>query len=989
MPEGPSDPDPRDIKIDDGQRNATSMQWEHVPKHRIGSYRRSYVLASDLTEQQVEKVVSDYGDTPGSQVRAYVGKKGGLSAVTPRSKQRGDLYLEATLVRLSSFLQPPSPRIHTFQDEVYVPEQHLRVAGCEYDDPSGAVFGSVEDDGVITPRSRSIGNGYTFYPVASVVRAHPELRGDLLRLASRSNDIPDFPTYSLRGDPRRRFLTTYDFRRLATCGGQRIPDGDDRDVFGFNLRAADKLVPSRYVLVGRVDGEMVTKVDLKNTLSSVFIDVEWVSNERSGLSGVADLVRPAKPGVIPITGAHPPNRGSTGHNNGPSPTASYKATIAARLKDRRVREVIESWVDTISLASQGGTRLMKLATSIALDEHDGAIPTCFHVDEDHLKFAMRLMANTTPKQGSDDMQHFLVRVVNEHSRVFRGFRVTMPNGSNSLKNEADDMIKNMLTSMQRHGPSRVASLLSSVARLLGVQKRHFVRPCVRFVLDRAQTLPDLIPPEMVELSRRFRQLFAEKGLHDNMGFEVHRLKGNRRVARVRNILEAFYAINMEHEAIADQARVAGWVVSSAAEVEEDADVCDDEDLVRLAEEVGGLDEEDLSGTPRRKVWSLRTFAMLPTAHVRRRHVRIDNETFTKVIFKKCFDLDVEGLESDSFLSLFKSDRVNGASTLQMRSTRSGWVIGKSFVTDGTSISVPMFRTDTPKGLTASKKQATGLAVSMLSDDTVVVGVDPGNKVLMTCAHQDGSGTYSFSELTSTAFYADAGLDSTRESRQRRVARHAKAANASIALTRQKTHRPADLVTNLDVMSQHSDGLRRAYMSRSACRERFDNHGGRLRVIDGFFNSLPRSATSDGKTVLGFGDADFSPSYKGRPSAPTVQLKRRIDTAFKDIFLRVPVPEHNTTKLCCECHQELHIAHRKITGRDGKTRWVEDHDVRVCASKRCLGSHPCPAHGEMLDGLRAQDLALGQPVHRDRNSSVSMERLARLQCTGQERPACFT
>ena len=79
-----------------------------------------------------------------------------------------------------------------------------------------------------------------------------------------------------------------------------------------------------------------------------------------------------------------------------------------------------------------------------------------------------------------------------------------------------------------------------------------------------------------------------------------------------------------------------------------------------ADEADALqDDEDEAGPPpadaEPRVWSRRSFALLPVNSFKRRLVRIHQNVFARQIYKQLHNMDVRGLEAEAFASLFVRD----------------------------------------------------------------------------------------------------------------------------------------------------------------------------------------------------------------------------------------------------------------------------------------------------------------------------------------------
>ena len=111
-----------------------------------------------------------------------------------------------------------------------------------------------------------------------------------------------------------------------------------------------------------------------------------------------------------------------------------------------------------------------------------------------------------------------------------------------------------------------------------------------------------------------------------------------------------------------------------------------------------------------RYWNRRGFSLLPVNDLKRRHVRIDTDTWVEHLYDKLFNVDIEGLQKEAFSSLFKGgdvleyrerDEEASGSTppkkpkhredvRKLRSADKGWKLGSSFTTDGVSLSLTYY-----------------------------------------------------------------------------------------------------------------------------------------------------------------------------------------------------------------------------------------------------------------------------------------------------------
>ena len=489
-----------------------------------------------------------------------------------------------------------------------------------------------------------------------------------------------------------------------------------------------------------------------------------------------------------------------------------------------------------------------------------------------------------------------------------------------------------------------------------------MRPCVAFVDATEDDLPASLPETMARMARKYRTIYAEKGLHDKHGFRVNKL--SKKAKRVNAILELFYEIDEDHTRLARRAAAEGWETTFPTvdehDVSEDGDSSEEarEDKSRenadLTLQESGEDPEKRVDKSKR-VWRSSMFALTPQCKHRRRFVRIDSETFTTVITKKYMGGDFSWTESPSraFLSLFHS---NGKrSSLQLRSKSKGFVIGKSFVTDGTAVCIPFFNSRREKA--AHEKRSP--APIVVTDHDLVASIDPGRANLMMAAIPDAYGRtgpsssigYDFLSLTREDIIRDSGQLAAQASRESRVSHHAKVALEELSATRRRTHDPEEILRHVQACSRNAGSLERAYMCRKSSAERFQAYAGKRSVVDRTLRRLkPQKFLDDKRLVVSIGDASVAPTGRGERSVPTLWMWRHLARCKGHLLAKHPdspdtttvigsTAEYNTTKMCCQCHTPLTAVRRWHTFKDGSRRLITDRDVRVCENKRCLESHP--------------------------------------------------
>jgi hypothetical protein len=421
-------------------------------------------------------------------------------------------------------------------------------------------------------------------------------------------------------------------------------------------------------------------------------------------------------------------------------------------------------------------------------------------------------------------------------------------------------------------------------------------------------------------------------------------------------------LNKDHGSLEAEAVGRGWSL-----VHDDSDENDEEQI-------------------KQKVWSRRSFALLPVNSLKRRHVRIDNDVFLNIVYRKVYgEKPPKEFEEEAFLALFKVGGKRRADVRELRSRAKGWQIGKSFSTDGTSISI-LFN-NASRGETTEVKKLREKGVARPEDMVRVydikdrkVGVDPGRENLMTTYELLPDGTHDVNKLTRKDFYEVGGLDAVKLQRERRHNMY-KVAMAAVSSTRRRTADAVEFAQYVKAVWTNIADLRLAYGGRSACSESFRTYRGKAKVLDGFLAGLGEH-TEGGRLHIGYGNAKFDSSGKGERSVPVQAIPRRILSAYKDRMDLTMVDEYMTTQLSAVGpeHARLGVPYRTVGDRT-----YPDRDVRFCSSESLLGSHhPCPPPASLCAGLVKP--AGSEWVCRDGNSACCMALLMGL--SHDARPPAF-
>ena len=476
------------------------------------------------------------------------------------------------------------------------------------------------------------------------------------------------------------------------------------------------------------------------------------------------------------------------------------------------------------------------------------------------------------------------------------------------------------------------------------------------------------------LANKYRAIYSTSSFRD--GFRVKGAQAEQ-ASLLRDVLSLYWHINRDHAALERDALASGrWV----APPQDDAPA-PPSDL--LPSDYGGDElEEPPAGEP--KVWSRRSFAVLPVNSFKRRHVRICNDVFACKLYKALFDMNVKGLEKHAFVSLFNRTSKGRQNVECLRSASEGWSLGRSFVTDGTSMC--LLYENAQRGETTAEKRAREdnsialdqfVAVFIAKDRKL--GIDPGRTNIATTCERVAGGRLEFKKLTRDRYYSAGGLDDLRKRRERRHALYADA-QAAVSATRRRTANGAEFARYVTAVNANKADLAKAFACRSACSEAFEAYSGRHRALDGFLSGLG-THPEDGTLYIGLGAAKFNSTGRGERAVPTTAVRHRMETAFKARMKVLLVDEYHTTKCSCRApHEVLGKPTRRLPGG----RIITDRDVRFCSSEPTLGSHPCPPPPELTEGLRLP--ASAEWVDRDGNSAHAMMDLMGLR--HDERPPAF-
>ena len=921
----------------------------------------------------VDRVRRVFGDKPGFSIRAALGRNGRYVKKKTTEIDGTDELILAEFVRRVLFMPVPGRHAYLIEGSGvhYVAECTLRELGVPELEGNSAVkkaFCSIKGDQerVLNYASKKEGMGFSFVSVSDAVKASPAYKSAILDALYPGVRRPTLQTYSIRNDGGL-WVSAADLFEACEERGVELPESDTVIDALKDLKAK--------VSSARVDTDgKLTKVDVNFAAGSgPFVSVAWLTSD-DRFRDFEDVMEPSVDGY-PICLADCLKRTRREHDAPPlekcklgdtskfvpvthRKKSSVKMMLTSKLKDKRARVFLEKIVDTVSQASRYGSYVMNFHVMRLLDESGGTLSDS---PDDRpfilgklVRKAMVAVRFGAPKDAG------LKATYEAHKSVLDPLvDKGLVDVGNTFNTDADMYVTNTLTSLQLAGPGRIATLLKSGERLYGGPKGTVHRSRNYIEGSSEQCVPGL-HPDFTALVEKYRTLYVEKGLCDSYGFNVHDMPDELVDRRVRRILELYWNINndlldLERKAVA----TGNWVLAVRHDNLGRGKGCE-----ANKDELFATPSLDSKVTRADKTWRRSSFAYLPVSSLKRRHVRIDKQSFTRACNHLLGGGDIKELNTECFMSLFVTGanlgRRRGVATI--RSADKGWYVGDSFMTDGTSLVFTYECALRTKG---------GTPTIDLPEGCKVVGDDPGRVNIHTTCSKLANGTYVFRELTRNDYYKDSKFDENKVSRERRHKHHASAALEAISLTRRRTAIASEFSEYVKAIGENAVALKAALGCRNACRESFKAYRYKTKTIDRFINL---HATKDEMTMYALGNPGFSSSGRGERSVPTSSYGHRIRTAHKASFVLRDVDEHGTTKHCSVTFTELAPAWRKVVCKDGETRYKEDRDVKLCTSE----SFPLESHSflvaspHLLEGLEKFS---GIPLDRDRNSAYAIRELA--------------
>jgi hypothetical protein len=955
---------------------------------------KEYVRAVDCDHERVREV---YGDTKGLVVLAARGRNGAYIRRRATSDDNEE-FLLADYVRNVLYQPVPEDRLYRREQDgnMYVAFTTLQRAGASEDDLVGTlaragVLCTIGQGTIIKPSSAKRAIGRMFVTVSKAAATLPHIWPSLFAIVFPGAVRARLPEHVIRG-AEGTWVSPVDLFVACDELGVELPIG---------ATVAEVLVAMRAdTCHARVESDgLLSKRMATAANTAPFVSVAWLSRthvnmatkaEPNPYSALVDHVTPSDPNVpIMMADGLKRTRNRKYGNEDPPPgcvpvksrlQSSVKMTLAARLKDKRTRDFLETIVDSVSAASRFGSYLLNLHLARVLDGTKGRLSDSPAEDPFDLTClvskAMRAVRDGKPKDPG------LAMTYQEYETVMKPLvDPEMAELGNCFTRDSQQYVTNTLTTFQLAGPNRVVTLLNAVARLVGGVPKGMVRAAVNYVRHFSSNLDARVPPRLREVAQKYREMYAEKSLNDVHSFYVHDMPKNLVPSRVRRILELYWHINQDLVALETEAVEGGaWVRAESHE-----------NVGRTPSGPRPVHTAPDEGSPLvhgSRVWRRSSFAFLPVSSLKRRHVRIDTEGFVRACERLNWGQGIKGFTKESFMSLFACEgRVGRKKKAGHRSEARGWSVGASFRTDGTSL---VFTYECSVRRAPPKREDNAQAQHWtIPEGCIVVGDDPGRQNMHTTCTLVQDGDPIFRQLTREDYYRDSKFDENRISGERRRLRHAAQAIAAMSGTRRRTAIASEFAEYVGVIGSFAAELKAAYACRSACSEAFKAYRFKTKTIDTFIvqhkQKVPKGTDRDDSHKVAYlrGDAKFDCTGRGERAVPTTSYGVRLDKAHKALFHHIPVDEWNTTKMDAATHTELSPMWRTRVV-DGVTRYIMDRDVKLCTSEYPMESHSfLVARGAMLDGLMAYE---GTPIDRDRNSAFTIAHIGGL--SNAERPLAF-
>jgi hypothetical protein len=697
---------------------------------------------------------------------------------------------------------------------------------------------------------------------------------------------------------------------------------------------------------------------------------------------------------LPVERSDPPTRNREGDKEyARAKKCTVKMGLSKMLSDKRAGIILDRLVETISYMSRFGSILVQLDILTRLDEGGGHLEKPFKLDSTYVSNAMMCARNS--RQPNPVKNRELRAIADRYSEILDKLKVDyLPGITNSIIYEATQYVTSSTNAVHNDGENRINRIFDACMRLLNIKDKTLVSKCRNFVRDgsRLATEP---PPRLRQLLDKYRNMYLEKGLDGSGKFWINQLSGNEFDVRFTRIMELFYEINKDLVKLEEEAIATGrWKRSSGIRVSTrpagfEVDMFYDDDDTDKEEELDSATEEI-------RFWKRGSFCLLSVNDLRNRTVRIDNNVWAGYVYQELYDMDIEGLQSEAFSSLFAAGAGGSRKDIKkIRSEAKGWKLGKSFSTDGVVMHLtyynPLLIATAEDKKLAKGKVDPEAAFAPIDEDSIRIGLDAGIINILQVAWEINGVLHKIA-YTSKEHYKEGHINRVAKAREARVADFAKEAVEALSNTRKRTGNLREFVTYVQTYNTYHDDLWRVFGGKTSCWERFEMYRHKMASFDGFWKKVRLMIASSkkwkdpdkrSKVTVGWGNAKFKGSMVGCKPVPTCSMSRRVRATMSQFFDVRMVDEFKTTVTCCKCKTELEKGRRWRKMR-GKFGWYEDRDVKWCNTPSCLESHSCSASKKLVKGARVVQGA--RAVDRDVNSALAHALL--LGQRNEERPLAY-
>jgi hypothetical protein len=858
---------------------------------------------------------------------------------------------------------------------------------------SDVVKGSVEGShsrSYIQRRNSNFPHVHEFVSPSGAVQLHPDNRGAILRLVHGGRyDLPQLPKYTMDDSSgvavAGEYVSLLDLQiALDSCGIclediNTCDDADDADNAGDAddtflaclksvLGAKDSRKDIRQAVVDSSRNRLVA-CRSASAASAPFVRVGFLQKFPNIWSGLAELASPADKSATILMATNPAKKRQVCIPKG-ARIQSVERTLRGRLFEQHKDLIHMHLLEVERMGRCGaeyGTLLINLHLIRMLEEGDGVLMDGLGPNVLSLP---HLMSKCVAAVRFGRPKHpALAATYDRYARELEPFIDTsLPETGNCIKYSATQLCGNFYSSVANHGQQRVHALLTSARRVYGGEWKDI--DAVHGYVQGQRDMPANLPPEIVALGTKYRDVYRSKGLCGVSGLAFTTIPVNKRPERARRCFELFFEINRDMRRIRDIAIASGrWKLPG----DPDEDVKDGEEDFE-EEEVHDKDVDKV------KVWKSHEFSLFPVSGMASRCELIDSD----IMGRKCFGEIRSALGGTKDLSrLFNS---KGAA----RSIASGWKRADLFRTNGTKLieiwylpkeaastgaeCPPSDEHDVKRKYGKKKQCKKPTDIVDVPSNARRVGDDPGdvNEHFVCEIFSDNS-------VASHVLTRVERLDMTDKLRKRQVRRvrtHAAQAMVDISKTRKRTSDLHEFLKYVCMRGVHRKALANAFVSRAARADAFEYGRLRTRQVDRFINQVIDGGER-GKQFRRNIQAPDDLLYWGEgDGTKSALVKRRLDSAFKHMVKHLWVTESGSTKFDCMTGRELDVAWRKVTSqKDGKTRWVKDRDVRFRKPEDTQGSHPFPISPCSLEGkgFKERDLQTRQAVDRDGNAAYTINK----------------